>query len=367
MTIKQFLTRKWFVLIGILGWFYYLLVTFIFYNYISMLMLAGLTGALPSLILSFRKRNKDHRKLTLRRRLIVTGFILGLITFAFFPNIPRMPSQIHRRLDRCNTLITPNNSKVIEFRESFVSEFSLSGEIGDEDKIRHVLDLLDYYTQREIKWTEDLVTRAMAGDLSTPEEAITLGKDDCRGQAVVMASVLIGLGYDAWVVEMAWHWWVKVFDSNGVEYKLNHDGSKNRTVQYPQTMMFNHKQIVILQNPLGIYNGLMISSPNFYNYLEMAGPALVLVGVLLGIGAALYSTVCMGDLRLVLKKNKAARRRLRKRLLYGILAFLGLIGLLVILYFTPAVNFIGLYLFVYTTTGIITLLNLEEINDKFNR
>jgi len=358
-------TRKILIILGILGWFYYLLITIFFYNYIMVLLLAGITVALPTLLLSFRKRNKPQRRVILRRRVIVTGFILGLITFTFFPNIFRLPSQIHRRLDRCNTLITPDNPTVLEFREKMFNEFG--GEIEFYSyPIRTQLDLVNYYTLREIVWQEDMISVLMAGDLSTPEEAIIRGRDDCRGHAVVMASILIGMGYDAWVVEMAWHWYVKVFYAGNV-YNVNQEGSQNSSKIYPELMMFNNEEIILLQNPWGIYHGLMISSPNFYGYLEIAGPALIIIVILLGVGAGLYSMVCMGDLSLVIKKNKEACRKLKKRILIGIVSFSSLIGLLLFLYFTPAIEFIGLYLFVYGTSTIITLMNLEELNEKMSK
>jgi hypothetical protein len=98
----------------------------------------------------------------------------------------------------------------------------------------------------------------------------------------------------------------------------------------------------------------------------MLGPAVFLVGALLGFGAACYSTVSMGDFRKCLKKEKQALWRFKKRLLVGILSSLVLMGLLSIFYYTPFVNFGGLYLFVFGFMGIFTLLNVEEINEKLD-
>ena len=219
---------------------------------------------------------------------------------------------------------------------------------------------------KEIVWTEDIRSKLMAGDLSMPEEAITSGKDDCRGQAVVTVSVLINLGYDAWVVEMPWHFWTRLFVS-GNEYPLNQYGRKNNTTQYPILLIWNNQGFKYIRDPLGAYLATMGSSPNFYSYIVMLGPAVFLVGALLGFGAACYSTVSMGDFKKCLAKNKKALWRFKIRLLVGILTSLGLIGLLSILYFTPFINFGGLYLFVFGFMVIFTLLNVEEINDKLEK
>jgi len=365
MTLKYFFYKNCPFIIGILGWCYYLIFVFTFFPYINYLALSGLTVTLPSLLLILRKRNRNNWRPILRRRLIITGFSLGLILFILFPNLIRIPSQIYRRVDRCNSLITPYDPHVIAFRDDFITD---QGGLAAFNSLplQQQLDNLDHYVHQEIIWTEDLRTKLMAGDLSTPAEAIIAGKDDCRGQAVVTVSVLLNLGYDAWVVEMPWHFWTMVYDS-GNEYPVNQYGSKNSTIQYPILLIWNNQGYKYIRDPLGTYLATMGSSPNFYDYIITLGPVVFLVGVLLGFGAACYSTVSMGDFRKCLKKNKKALSRFKMRLFISIFASLGLMGLLSILFFTPFVNFGGLYLFVFGFMVIFTLLNIEEINDKLDK
>ena len=86
---------------------------------------------------------------------------------------------------------------------------------------------LNSFVQKKIIWNEDIKTRLLVGDINTPAEAIAQGRDDCRGQAVVTVSVLIGLGYNAYVVEMPWHWWTMVY--NGTDaYPVNQFGHLKR-------------------------------------------------------------------------------------------------------------------------------------------
>ncbi|MFX0102047.1 MAG: hypothetical protein ACFFCS_20950 [Candidatus Hodarchaeota archaeon] len=369
--MKRIPKFKILMVIGIIGWIYYLLILVTFFNYITVLMLAGITTTLPTILLSFRAKNRSNWRQVLRRRLLVTGFGLGLITFALFANVTRIPGQVYRRFDRCNTLVTPDNVHVNQFRQDLFDNYG-NESVFRNASLRTQLDRLDTYTQEYIVWTEDIRTVLMAGDAKTPEEAILSGKDDCRGQACVMASVLIGMDIDAWVVEMAWHWWVMVYDENGTEYKLNHDGHSNNTRQYPILMMWNDEEIRILEDPWGMYNGVMISSPALYGYLSDLSYGLVTLGPAMGLCAALFSSICMGDYRaLFSRKNKntpvrkEALKRFKLRFLFGALAFSAMIGILVIFYFTPLYEFIGFYFFVYTIAVILTLMNLEEINYKF--
>ena len=122
MTLKHFFSKSWPLIIGILGWCYYLIFVLTFFPYINYLALSGLTVTLPSLLFVLRKRNRNNWRFILRRRLIIIGFSLGLILFILFPNVIRIPSQIYRRLDRCNSLITPHDPNVIAFRDAFIAD-----------------------------------------------------------------------------------------------------------------------------------------------------------------------------------------------------------------------------------------------------
>jgi len=236
--VKKFLSGKAPYILGFLGWGYHLLILITFYNYISVLAFSGLTITLPSLLMSYKERKEPNFRRILKRRLLFTGFCLGMVTVLFFPNLPRIPSQVHRRIDRCNTLITPDDPKVEEFKDDFLEE---QGGLGAFNNLsfRDRLEELNKFVHENIKWTEDIVTRAMAGDLNTPAEAITLGKDDCRGQAVTTVSVLINLGYDAYVVERPWHWYTIVYDGDGKEYVVN-PGSYD----FEALMMWNNEEVI---------------------------------------------------------------------------------------------------------------------------
>ncbi|TFF90282.1 MAG: hypothetical protein EU548_03825, partial [Promethearchaeota archaeon] len=343
--------------LGIMGWGYYALILLVFYNYISFLMLAGITATGPTLFLSIRARNRSKFKEIFHKRFLMTGLLLGIITLALFPNLPRIPSQIERRIDRCNLTITPDNPKVKEFTKKFLDEQG-GEEIFNNLSLRDRLDEINDYIQLKIVWTPDIETQYMAGDICTPEEAITLGKDDCRGQAVTTVSMLIYLGYDAYVVEMAWHWYTIVFDDDGKEYKVNQYGHLGNTKQYPILMIWNDEEIIYFSDPYRAYHATMDTSKNFYDYIFLLGPGVFIVSIILGGVTALYSTICMGDFKRTLAKERYAVRRFKFRLLAGICASIGLMGLILAIYFSPFKGAGAIYLFIYGHSVITTFLNL---------
>ena len=318
----------------------------------------GLIFILPTLLLSFRKRKGQKIINLLKKRLIVSGFFLGLVTFMLFPNIARMPSQIYRRIDR-TSLITPDDPLVVGLREQFISE--QGGLSGFNNLSMEELSLeMNAFIQREIVWTEDIKTRLLVGDLSTPAEAISEGKDDCRGQAVTTVSILIGLGFDAYVAEQPWHFYTIVYNGSE-EYKINQYGHLNNTEQYPILLIWNHEGYKYIRDPIGAFNVVMNSEPNVYDYMFDLGIGMILVGVIMGLGAALYSMVCTSDLRKTFAKNKAALKRLKYKIIIGIVTSVGLIGFLFGLFYLS--GFGMLYFLLFGITLIFTLLNLEEFNE----
>ena len=47
----------------------------------------------------------------------------------------------------------------------------------------------------------------MIGLLTSPHDVLSRQAGDCQGQAVSTASMLMAMGYNAWVVETPFHWW----------------------------------------------------------------------------------------------------------------------------------------------------------------
>lgn len=73
---------------------------------------------------------------------------------------------------------------------------------------RKVLNHVEEFVYKHVPYEWDWNTWGMADYLPTVEEVIGKGREDCDGRAVVAASLLKGLGYDARIVTDFAHVWV---------------------------------------------------------------------------------------------------------------------------------------------------------------
>jgi len=102
--------------------------------------------------------------------------------------------------------------------------------------------VVDEFIKDVVHWASDYNTHMVVGLLLTPHEVLTTMTGDCQGQAAVTSSLLLSMGYQAWVVETPFHWYVSPLQSpqgltctfrwthardpvTGLEYDLNSHGS----------------------------------------------------------------------------------------------------------------------------------------------
>ena len=108
-------------------------------------------------------------------------------------------------------LIDPFSSPIQTINSEFEEEY---GELlGGEDSLDldpHVCEISEMYIRSLIEYKGDITNYLCIDHLATTEEVIQRGKDDCDGQAVLIASLLIHRGYDARVVLGYAHVWVEV-------------------------------------------------------------------------------------------------------------------------------------------------------------
>ena len=98
------------------GWFYYFVITSVFWNFISYMMLVGLVLVGPLIFTAYRRYNKStsstpeyirtERRDTLARRVIAGGILLGLICLVMFPNVTLMPQQVERHFYPSFTVVS---------------------------------------------------------------------------------------------------------------------------------------------------------------------------------------------------------------------------------------------------------------------
>ncbi|TFG21915.1 MAG: hypothetical protein EU533_04875, partial [Promethearchaeota archaeon] len=191
--------------------------------------------------------------------------ILVLVIYLFmFYNLLHLPSQIERRLPQGrNHLLEPNNPKIKEFRDEFykwhLDKYNASfADLKEDSRADLELKLLrlDYYVRRvRMEYTYDTNPPYFYYDhLPTIDEIFESdsnnnGKleDDCDGITILTASVLLRMGYNAWVAEVDYHYHTMVFDDDDDPHKTK--GYNNAILLYnskskPAYIIFNEEETI---------------------------------------------------------------------------------------------------------------------------
>jgi len=170
----------------------------------------------------------------------LAGWLLGAITIALFPNLSIIPHQISRHLDPPNMILTPNDPAVVAFRNQFLYETSQSS--YSQMNFEQRMSAVDQFILQKILWKEDYSNWKVVGLLNTPAEVISLMSGDCQGQAAVTTSLLLSMGYEAWVVETPFHWWTHARDpESGRVVNLNvhgHAGNQGSVLPQPIDLVY---------------------------------------------------------------------------------------------------------------------------------
>jgi len=193
------------------------------------------------------------------------GLFTVIIYLFMFYNLAHFPSQFARRMpgERQN-LLQPNHDLVIEFKEDFfnwhldtygVSFESLSEDTRDDLELK--LNRLDYYVRRvRFEYTYDTNAPYYFYDhLPTIDEIFKSDsdgdgflQDDCDGITILTVSLLLNMGYNAWVIECEYHYYTKVFPEGadpkteeGYEQSIDLYNSKGKLAY----MIFNDEELFI--------------------------------------------------------------------------------------------------------------------------
>ncbi|NMC06859.1 MAG: hypothetical protein GYA24_16695 [Candidatus Lokiarchaeota archaeon] len=160
-----------------------------------------------------------------RRNFYSYGLKIGIIFMIVFTGLVPNPliwgQQISRRLDH-RQLITPREPSVMALNDTsnlwaYISS-RYSGATPQQFKTWTIHDQvwrIFYYINYLIDYEYDIDTSGVFDHVATPREVLASGKDDCQGISCVLASLLIYLGYNAWIAECPFHWYVRVFYVNG--------------------------------------------------------------------------------------------------------------------------------------------------------
>ncbi len=186
-----------------LGTYIVMVATFI--AFVSSVLLLALVPALPPLVVALARKDKV---LALRRGKAAC-WALGFVILVLFPAFWLIPDQVYRRVNRQSVLITPGAPAVVAMGQEFLETHPGYSSLPFDDKAR----LACTFTLEKVQWKLDLEIYGLSGHVATPSECLSAEADDCQGQAVTLASLLLYLGFEhAWAVETPFHWYVLVRD-----------------------------------------------------------------------------------------------------------------------------------------------------------
>jgi len=131
--------------------------------------------------------------------------------------------------------------------------------------------LVDKFIADTVQWKSDFQTFKVVGLLLTPHEVLTMMAGDCQGQAAVTTSLIIAMGYQAYMVETPFHWWTHAVDPvTGIEHNLNYHGSAGPHGSVtPQAI-----DMVFTRPPVACENCPIIDAENNVPTYYLANPLL---------------------------------------------------------------------------------------------
>ncbi|MBD3228803.1 MAG: hypothetical protein GF329_11510 [Candidatus Lokiarchaeota archaeon] len=338
------------------------------------------------LVVGFCLHKKD-----LELRLTKLGILLFLIFFLMFPNPLDWGNQIYRRIDR-QQLIEPSNAKIALLNETFyvwysqkndtyfgyssTTEFTELNEVIQVKLVQFFLynssnpeQIIDYsydfFNPPRYAYDHLATVDEILGSNFTSPHSVT---DDCDGIAVITCSLLIHMGYDAFIAEGDFHWWTIVFINGTRGWSENNPVRLNWLPSVEEEYCcFNEKYIIITQPiTLSIVNvlsetGGYVYGNFYYDFLmgEM-GINTILGWTLLVVAFLILSSLMNYFL------NVPRRFKLKKRDLANILfgwVFLILIGFLLFLLVHFDLAIFG-HLLVFSSIAALLLLMDRRIPEK---
>jgi len=283
------------------------------------MMLAGIVLVIPGFFTGYIYYSNPQRKHVLKRRIKLAGWLFGVLTLIMFPNVFTIPSQIVRHLNPTETVITPNEPLVLQFKHQFFSQYCNSTYFNSVSFADKML-LVDYFIRDKIAWQTDYKLYKMSGLLLTPREVLETMSGDCQGQAVTTVSLLLAMGYRAWAVETPFHWWTHAEDpETGQSINLNvhgHGGKYGSVLPQPIDLIYTRPptkcdqcEEMLKHNTQGMY---FIAPPHQAFAIAMTGAhifvrsdltlatanklQLVFLGLGVGLIVALYASYFSGEI-----------------------------------------------------------------------
>ncbi|NMC04038.1 MAG: hypothetical protein GYA24_02440 [Candidatus Lokiarchaeota archaeon] len=281
--------------------------------FVSAMLLLGLVIVVPPIVVAVVK--KDTRLTGMRAKAACWAF--GFLVLFMFPAFWLIPEQVHVRVNRQATLMTPDDPAVVTFTSEFLAAHPGYGAANFSER----MDMATAFMLHRIRWQLDFETYGLAGHVATPAQVIALGADDCQGQAVVLASLLLRLNYTStWAVETPFHWYViardpalaplpaswekriEAYQDNGSIATLNRDGGGDMPSWRwePVVLAFNDRETLY---PVDPFTAVWISWTSTAFFMDDIFPLFQGVGIiaiaaasmLMGMPLALFTSYMGGQ------------------------------------------------------------------------
>ncbi|MFH1746657.1 MAG: hypothetical protein ABIG44_06385 [Planctomycetota bacterium] len=137
-----------------------------------------------------------------RRWILKWVVLLIVVGVVLYPKLWLLPRQINR-LRNVNAVLQPDLPALHELEQAARQA------AGPDPTPQVMLAVVQKVVYRHVPYAWDWEVWGVMDYLPTVEEVLEHGREDCDGRAVVAASLLCRMGYEAWLVSDIGHMWVR--------------------------------------------------------------------------------------------------------------------------------------------------------------
>lgn len=146
-----------------------------------------------------------HRRPRYVRWPVKAALLSLTVTLVLYPRVWLCPTWLER-LRNLTSVVDPNAPQLAPLEAQVVAE------VGRDAPLEKVLRPVERVVCARIPYAFDWDTWGVMDYVPTVAEVFAQGREDCDGRAVVAASLLRRMGYEAWLVTDLKHTWVVARD-----------------------------------------------------------------------------------------------------------------------------------------------------------
>lgn len=263
--------KKFFYFVALPLLAFYIFLIIIYYAFISTLFLLSLFLGLCGMRFSRKKIYPGLSKLALGMMLVFTLFVSNPLYW---------PTQIARHVDT-SLVIQPNHPAVQQLNSTDpgylwdylnttagINATFFYNSLSEDEQLQY---MTSYILDEVIEYRFIPEVYGVILYVSSASEAISHGKGDCHSRTIVMVSLFIYMGFDAWACEAPYHWYTCVYLGENrtnphYYYRDVFRDSQNWTA--PQ-IMFNHEEVIHTMNVFERIGDVVFGLPFYDKIYEL--------------------------------------------------------------------------------------------------